>query len=337
MHLHLDDIGAPITSAARPTTPPPNRPTTRWTPRTISTAPRRNMTTTRSRTQPSTEIGSGTGTVSGSSGGTALAALALALALAAPGSALGAPGAPLAGATEEASQVSAVSASSESGDGVPTLPAAHGRRALVLSAGVRTDLVRSSGLDAFSSSDALAQSSLAVRYLVMPPGHALGFGLGASWDHGSWSSAARGAPTELDTDRLSITLEGRLRLVRRLTAVARVAPGILRRSARLTELSLPDPPYGTASALVAEQVESTASVDGSLGLDLLVAETTRLTAAGVGFWVSADAGYSYSAGRNLVLASGGGDAAANRTDDPVRLGQLALRGIFFRFAASVSF
>jgi hypothetical protein len=266
------------------------------------------------------------------SGGIALA-LALALALATPGSALGAPGAPLAGAAE----ASQVSASGKSEDGGPTAPAARGRRALVLSAGVRTDLVRSSGLDAFSSSDALAQSSLAVRYLVMPPGHALGFGLGASWDHGTWSSAARGAPTELDTDRLSITLEGRLRLVRRLTAVARVAPGILRRSARLTELSLPDPPYGTASALVAEQVESTASVDGSLGLDLLVAETNRLTAAGVGLWVSADAGYSYSAGRNLVLASGGGDAAANRTDDPVRLGQLALRGIFFRFAASVSF
>jgi hypothetical protein len=319
MRPHPDNVGTPTQSTTRAMTQPPTRPTTRRTPRTSSTATRRNMPTTTTTTSNGTRTGTRTKTAAVFSGGFALAALALALA--APGSARGAP---LAGAAEA------------SVDAEATQPASPSRRALVLSAGVRTDLVRSSGLDAFSSSDALAQSSLAVRYLVMPPGHALGLGLGASWDHGTWSSAARGAPTELDTNRLSITLEGRLRLVRRLTAVARVAPGILRRSARLTELSLPNPPFGTASALVAEQVESTASVDGSLGLDLLVAETTRLRAAAVGLWVSADAGYSYSAGRNLVLASGG-DAVANRTDDPVRLGQLALRGIFFRFAASVSF
>jgi hypothetical protein len=216
----------------------------------------------------------------------------------------------------------------------PARPLRRGR--FVVTAGVRTDVVTSTGLDPFSGTDALAQSSLAARYIVSPR-HAPGFGVGLDWDHGSFSSTARGASTQLDTDRFSLTLEGRLPLVSHLFGVARVAPGILRRSARLTDWSIPNPAYATTSGLTAEQIKSTASVDGSLGLDLLVAEARPVLGAPIGFWLSGDAGYSYSAGRNLVLSSQTGDPAAARTDEPIRLGQLALRGFFFRFAASVSF
>jgi hypothetical protein len=206
----------------------------------------------------------------------------------------------------------------------------------VVTAGVRTDVVTSTGLDPFSDSDALAQSSLAARYVVSPR-HAPGFGLGLDWDHGSFSSTARGSRTQLDTDRFSLTLEGRLPLASHLFGVARVAPGILRRSARLNDWSLPNPAYSMTSGFTAEQTSSTASVDGSLGLDLLVAEARPGLVAPIGFWLTGDAGYSYSAGRNLVLASQAGDPSAGRTDEPIRLGQLALRGFFFRFAVSVSF
>lgn len=208
---------------------------------------------------------------------------------------------------------------------------------LALTAGVRTDVVTSSGLDPFSDSDALPQSSLALRYLGSPRG-GLGFGVGAVWDHGSFSSTARGAPTQLDTDRFSLMFEGRLPLWARLTGIARVAPGVLRRTARVTDPSIPNPPYSTASGLTAEQTLSAVSVDGSLGLDLLVAEARPLRGGALGFWLAGDAGYSYSPGRNVVLAtSQGADSTANRTDAPVRLPQLALRGFFFRLAASVSF
>jgi hypothetical protein len=216
----------------------------------------------------------------------------------------------------------------------PDLVPRRGR--FVLTAGVRTDLVTSTGLDPFSDSDALAQSSLAVRYVVSPR-HAPGFGAGLDWDHGSFSSTARGSRTQLDTDRFSLTIEGRLPLASHLFGVARVAPGILRRSARLTDGSIPDPAYSTTSGLTAEQVLSTVSVDGSLGLDLLVAEAHPGLGAPIGFWLTGDAGYSYSAGRNLVLASEAGQTPAGRTDEPIRLGQLALRGGFFRLAVSVSF
>jgi hypothetical protein len=208
-------------------------------------------------------------------------------------------------------------------------------RGLALSLGVRTDLVRSRAFDPFSTSDDLQQSSLGARYF-----HAselgVGFGVGVAWDHGSSTATARSAATALTLDRLSLTLEGRAPLSRHFTALARVAPGWLRRATTLTDGSLPNAPYATASAGTASQIASSVSADASVGMEFLVGRLQTATLPVVGLSLLADGGYSYAPAREVVFSSastGGG----GRTDQPVRFGKLAIGGVFFRLAAAVLF
>jgi hypothetical protein len=214
---------------------------------------------------------------------------------------------------------------------------------VALSLGLRTDLIRSAAFDPFSETDDLQQLSLAARY-TMAPGAAAGsggervlrFGVGFAWDHGNATAMARGGNSTLNTDRMSVALEGQLPLWRQLALVARVAPGLLRRSTTLSEASLPDAPYTTSSMYSAGQVAKSFCADASLGLDLVVGRLQTANIGSLGLAIAADLGYSFAAAKDVVLATGSG-TSPGRTDEPIRLGSMAIGGMFFRFAGAVLF
>jgi hypothetical protein len=205
---------------------------------------------------------------------------------------------------------------------------------LTAALGVRSDLIRGAGLDPFSRHDGVTQSALSVSRRF-GPSDLSGVALGFEWDHGSTAATARGADSSLDLDRLSLTVEGRVPLARRLVAFARVAPGLMREAARLTEASAP----ATADASQPGVLQSTAWVaaaDASVGLDFRLGELRRPGTPLFGFWLTAEGGYGYVAKRALTLG-GGADGQPGQTSQPLRLGDLALSGPFMRFRFAVSF
>lgn len=201
--------------------------------------------------------------------------------------------------------------------------------------GVRTDLVRSTGLDPFSNSDDIHQTALSVGYRFGEadlPGIAAAF----EWNHGSTDARARGADATLTIDRLSLGLEGRFPVTSRLSAFARLAPGLLRHDARLEDASAPPPAYDAESSGKVHQTAWLATGDVSAGLAYRVGILRASGAPVFGFWLAAESGYGYSASRQLVL-SPGVETQPGRIDEPVRLGALAYRGAFLRFRLAVAF
>src|SRR3990170_1296938 len=114
---------------------------------------------------------------------------------------------------------------------------------LTAALGFRSDLVRSPGLDAFSATDGLPQSALAVWYRAGGDERA-GLAVGFEWNHGTTIDRARASETELVLDRLTLTFEGRVPIGTRWAAFGKIAPGLLRDRARISEGSAPGDRYG---------------------------------------------------------------------------------------------
>ena len=206
---------------------------------------------------------------------------------------------------------------------------------LTAALGVRSDLVRSTGLDPFSTSDELSQSSLAIGYHLTGTERA-GLLLGFEWNHGNSAATARGSQASLTLDRLTFAIESRFGLWWRVSGFARFAPGAMRDHVGLVDPSAPMGAYGGVAAGGLQQTTWVPAADVSGGLAFRFGELRGRGAPVFGFWLTAEGGYAYAGAHDLVLESRV-EAQPGRVDEPVRLGQLALRGAFMRFRIAVSF
>lgn len=214
-------------------------------------------------------------------------------------------------------------------------PEARAPLGITAGLGLRSDLIRSSGLDPFSTGDDLHQSALSIGYRFGPT-EGLGLALAFEWNHGVASANARAASGTLTVDRLSLGFEGRATLWRRLSGFARIAPALLRSDAQLREDSTPAGTFGGGETGVLTQTKWVPAADASAGLALRLAEVRGRGSPTFGFWLTAEAGYGYAGAFDLVLAPQV-EAEPGRVDEPVRLGRLALRGGFMRARFAVSF
>jgi hypothetical protein len=209
--------------------------------------------------------------------------------------------------------------------------------ALTVRLGFRSDLVRSAGLDAFSGKDNIPQSALSVSRRF-GPSESFGLALGLEWDHGRTDAISRGADASLVTDRLSVTIEGSVPIRHRLAGFVRVAPGFLHQNASLADRSAPGDPFGSVGSgdgiLRAEAWVPAADV--SAGLDLRLGELDRLGTPLLAFRLTGEGGYGYARAQQLALTPNVA-TQPGRTDEPLRLGDLALRGPFLRIQLGVSF
>jgi hypothetical protein len=216
-------------------------------------------------------------------------------------------------------------------------PASPAKLALGLTVafGVRSDLVRSTGLDPFSTTDGVPQTALSISYRWHGT-ELSGLAVGFEWDHGELRSTARGAESALTIDRLSLGLEGRIPLVSRLVAFGRVAPGLLRDHASLLDYSAPAGAYaGTASGGL-DQTTWVPAGDVSGGLAFRMVDLNAQSAPVFGVWVTAEGGYGYAASHDLVLGPHV-ETQVVRVDEPLRLGALAFHGPFLRIRLALSF
>jgi hypothetical protein len=201
--------------------------------------------------------------------------------------------------------------------------------------GIRSDLVRSAGLDAFSTTDGVPQSALSVSYRLGGTERAV-VAIGFEWNHGTTTAAARGTNAVLTIDRLSLGLEGRVPMSRRFSLFARVAPGLLRDHASLIDGSAPGGAFNSHVAGGMEQTTWVAAADVSAGVAFRIGEVHGQASPVLGFWLIAETGYGYSRAHDLVLSSRV-ETQPGRIDEPLHLGQLALRGAFGSFRVAMSF
>jgi hypothetical protein len=194
----------------------------------------------------------------------------------------------------------------------------------VATAGVRTTLVRSEGLDPFASNDALHQFSASIQRVLVRSG-AFAFSAGAVTEIGMTSAEARSSPAELQAWRLAAVAEARYQPWHRGYGFVRFAPGVLGLSAQLRDASTPNGATLTDSFQV-------------LSADVSAGAAARLSPPGspVAFWAAADAGYSWAGSHHLLLSPGGSPRDQAKLA-PLDLGTIEPRGAFGRISLVLTY
>jgi hypothetical protein len=191
------------------------------------------------------------------------------------------------------------------------------------SIGYRVAFVGNSGLDPFSTDDAVPQVSLAVGRTVFASGNWSLAAL-ALWDWGSLESTARGAKSSLTLNRITLGIEGRYHFFRRLYAFGRLAPGALSSSATLVD---------NVTGLDQTSVSWVFAGDLSGGAAFEFAGENRGQSRRPRAWVGVEGGYGFASSAELRFKPEEGTAAPVRTQ-PQSFGELAVRGGFLRMAVS---
>jgi hypothetical protein len=193
--------------------------------------------------------------------------------------------------------------------------------------GGRFAFITSSGYDPFSTNNSLPQSSIGVGRTVMAMDD-FSTAVGAFWD---WAprieAAARGAETSLGVHRLTLGLEGRYHLLRRLYVFARLAPGAVRTDATLSD---------RAADLEREAGAWVFAADLSGGAAFELAGESRGASNRPRFWATADGGYGWSASSSQLFEAPEGNPSPARLQ-PLDFGDIAIRGGFFRLAMALTY
>ncbi len=209
----------------------------------------------------------------------------------------------------------------------PAAPAADAHKAMWrFELGYRGAFVTSPGYGPFSTDDYFSQVSVAASRTVLVRGR-FSFAPGLAWDYGTTSATARGDITSLTMHRLGVPLEGRMHVARLGYAFVRVAPGVV-----LTAAEVQDP---SAPAALSKNRWLMAA-DASAGYAWLAWSRPEGPGPMARLWLQGEAGYGWVATERLDLAPDLASGSSQRASG-ADLGALAMRGVFFRAAAAVSF
>jgi hypothetical protein len=200
---------------------------------------------------------------------------------------------------------------------------------LQLDLGLRSVWIGHVGFEPYAGGDVnlLAQLALGATYLpfTIDP---FTLGLGVEYDVGARSQRSRGQDCALTAHRLAGSVVGDFTLVRYVHLFARVAPAALYLHGSIQDAALPDRPLSSNAW--------TWGVDTTGGAAFMVGAVGDREAPDVGFWITAELGYSF-AGKVAMSY-----APTNDGEDPRRFGGIelpALRpsGITNRLTFGLSF
>jgi hypothetical protein len=193
--------------------------------------------------------------------------------------------------------------------------------------GLRESFIAHAGFDPFSTNNALPQFSVDAGRVLYASGP-FSFAALALFDYGSVKATARGADTSLAVARVTAAAEGRYHFWRRFYVFGRIAPGALYSGA-----TLKDPIAGVDQESNAWAFAS----DFSLGAAVEFAGEDRGASSRPRGWLGVDGGYGWAGASKLNLKNSGSDANVPARLEPVALGDLAVRGGFFRVNGTITF
>ena len=191
--------------------------------------------------------------------------------------------------------------------------------------GARTQFVKSSGFDPFSTNDVLPQVSLGASITVWRQDKLSLAGV-AGFDYGSSSANLRSDRASLDVRRFVLAPEARYHLLRILALTAKVGPTLTREAA---EMSGP--------------LDSTMLKTGwKFGFDATAGAALELWGYENGashkprLWLMGEGGYGWAAPMKLTFKPETAGAVPQRLS-ALDLGELSLAGPLFRITAGLSF
>jgi hypothetical protein len=192
--------------------------------------------------------------------------------------------------------------------------------------GIRASFIPNEGYDLFSKDNDLTQISLSAGRTVFATGDT-SFAASLLYDWGPSESELRGADTSLHVNRLSVGLEGRYHLFRRLYVFGRLAPGALRFDADLGD---------AGAGVLRESGGWLFSADLGAGAAFeVIGEPRGISKRPRGFLI-ADGGYGWTSSSSLEFVPEEGAQPPARLE-PLELGELAFRGGYFRIAAALTY
>lgn len=191
--------------------------------------------------------------------------------------------------------------------------------------GVRTQFVRSRGLDPFATNDVLPQLTLSASYAFWAR-ERTSLAAFAGMDYGGRSAPARSGQASLDLVRFTLAPELRYHVLRVLAVTAKVGPTLTREGASFSGS------LGTSSTKTAWK----AGFDAMAGVAFEVFGYASGSSNKPRLWVTTEGGYGWTAPNRLSLKPEDAGAAPQRLT-PLDLGELSLRGPLFRVTAALSF
>jgi len=197
----------------------------------------------------------------------------------------------------------------------------------VVGIGLRENFVASSGFDPFSTNNVLPQFSVNAGRVLFASGR-LSLAALALFDYGSVKANARALDTSLSVARVTAAAEGRYHFWRRFYVFGRVAPGALYSGATLSDPIAGGEQHSNSWAF---------ATDLSLGAAVEFAGEARGASNRPRGWIGLDGGYGWAQASKLAFKSSGSDANAPARLEPVDLGELAVRGGFFRVNGTITF
>ena len=193
--------------------------------------------------------------------------------------------------------------------------------------GARIGYIPNEGLDPFAKNDVLAQVSIDVSRTLMASGRT-SFALGLGWDGVTRGSVtARGQGAELTVHRLSVPLEGRYHITPWLYGFGRVAPGAGILIARVNDAAAPTTLGSTRGVF---------SLDASAGASFLLIGHGPPDRRRFRLWATHELGYGWTSSASFALGTNSRDEVLG-IEEPARLGEIALRGFFFRLGIAATY
>jgi hypothetical protein len=189
--------------------------------------------------------------------------------------------------------------------------------------------VRDAGFDPYASNDLLIGVHLEGMLRVWNDGPL------SAWILAGWSTGGTGSPgtarqltSSLTFHDLQIGVEGRYALNRRLSLLARVAPGA---HFFRTSLTSGDLPYDLVST------SWTWSADASAGAAVMIGAVGNDDWPSARMWVSSDLGYTMTGKVENKLRADLDDEEEQRRVGVTRLPSLSASGVLFRLSFAVTF
>jgi hypothetical protein len=197
----------------------------------------------------------------------------------------------------------------------------------LLTLGLRTSFIASDGFDIFSKDNALPQVSFAAGRTIFSSGP-LSFAAVLGWDWGAREADLRGADTSLFVNRVTLGAEARYHLLRRIYAFGRIAPGALNAWTTI------------ADRVVGRDRESNTwafATDLSAGAAFELAGDKSGTSKHPRLWAGAEGGYGWAQATKLKYDAESDDITSPVRLQPLSLGELAVRGPFFRLVGTLTY
>jgi hypothetical protein len=221
----------------------------------------------------------------------------------------------------------AVAAEADVASAEPAAPHGLGnhQRNVRLEIGARTQFIKGSGFDPFSTNDVLPQLSLGASWAFWSR-DLLSLAAVAGFDYGASSASLRSDKASIDVRRFLLAPEARYHVLRVLALTAKVGPTLTREAAEVSG------PLGSAMLKTGWKF----GFDATAGVAVELWGYANGASTKPRLWLMGEGGYGWTSAMNLTFKPNDAGSVPQRLR-PLDLGDLSVSGPLFRITAGLSF